>query len=134
MKALITIAIFLGLYFLGKSIFGEYKNKEAKEQKAEAVAKGEITSDGLSGMPPQFEPSYLQAKSQGAAALKAWLERYHSYIQDPKLASIQLDYVVLVGRSNPAEAKRIFAAVKARTPKTSPIYNRVHQLNATFGN
>src|SRR5436190_20490463 len=113
MKALIVLVILIGAYLLVKGITGEYQAKQKKEQAAE---KG-IPADGLTGMSADFEPSLATAESQGAAALKTWLTRYSSYIQDPKLAAIQLDYVVMVGRTDPAEAKRVFQAVKARTPK-----------------
>jgi hypothetical protein len=131
MKALITFALIVGIYLFGKSIFDQYK---AKQQKEEAAAKGPNgPADGLQGMPSNFEPSLQTAQSQGAPALKAWLARYAQYIQDPKLAAIQLDYVVLLSRSDPAEAKRIFLAVKQRVPKNSPIYERVKRLDATYG-
>ena len=84
-------------------------------------------------MPANFEPSLQAAQAQGAQALKTWLERYASHIQDPKLAAIQLDYVVLLSRSDPAEAKRIFTAVKQRVPKNSPVYERLKRLDATYG-
>ena len=129
MKLLITLVILLAIYFLVKGITGEYKEKQAKEQAAEAG----VPADGLTGLPPQFEPSLQQAEAAGPAALKAWLTRYSSYVEDPKLAAIQLDYVGMIGRSDPAEAKRIFKAVKARTPKTSLIYPRIQKLDATFG-
>lgn len=131
MKALITFALILGIYLFGKSIYGQYK---VKQQKEEAAAKAvDLPSDGLAGMSKSMEPSLLAAQAQGAPALKQWLERYAQQIQDPKLAAIQLDYVVLLSRSNPAEAKRIFLAVKQRVPKNSPIYDRVKRLDATYG-
>jgi hypothetical protein len=129
MKALITLVILVAIYLFVKGIMGEYQAKQKKEQ---ATEQG-IPSDGLAGLPSNFEPSLQAAEAQGAPALKAWLTRYSSYVQDPKLASIQLDYVVMVGRTDPAEAKRVFHAVKGRTPKTSPIYARVQKLDSTFG-
>ena len=131
MKALITIVLIVGLYLFGRSIFDQYK---AKQQKEEAAAKGANgPADGLDGMSPSMEPSLQAAQAQGAPALRNWLERYGTQVQDPKLAAIQLDYVVLVSRSNPAEAKRIFQAVKQRVAKGSPLYDRVKKLDATYG-
>jgi len=131
MKALITLALIVGVYLFGKAIFDQYKVKQAKE---EAAAKAvDLPADGLAGMPKSFEPSLLAAQAQGAPALKHWLERYAQQIEDPKLAAIQLDYVVLLSRSDPAEAKRIFLAVKQRVPKNSPVYERVKRLDATYG-
>ena len=83
-------------------------------------------------MDRKFEPSLKDAEKQGAGALKAWLEKYAPYLQDPKLADIQLNYAVLVYNSNPAEAKRVYQGVKARTGATSPVYERVKKLGATF--
>ncbi len=131
MKALITLVLIVGIYLFGKSIFEQYK---AKQKKEEAAARSvDLPADGLEGMPKNFEPSLQAAQAQGAAALKQWLQRYAQNIQDPKLAAIQLDYVVLVSRSDPAEAKRVFLAVKQRVPKGSPVYERVKRLDATYG-
>jgi hypothetical protein len=131
MKALITLALIVGLYLLGRSIFDQAK---VKQQQEEDAAKGIYRpADGLGGMPAQFEPSLNEAQAQGPAALKAWLERYAQHIQDPKLAAIQLDYVVLISRSNPTEARRVFQAVKQRVPPNSPLYERVKRLEATYG-
>jgi hypothetical protein len=55
-------------------------------------------------------------------------------VRDPRLAEIELNYVVLVSRTNPSEAKQVFQAVKKRTPKTSPLYDRIKRLDATYGN
>lgn len=131
MKALITLVLIVGVYLFGKSIYDQYKVKQQKEEAATKAANG--PADGLDGMPSNFQPSLDAAQAQGAPALKAWLERYGSHIQDPKLAAIQLDYVVLLSRSDPAEAKRIFNAVKQRIPKGSPLYDRVKRLETTYG-
>ena len=64
--------------------------------------------------------------------MKAWLKQYHGYVADPKLAAIELDYVVLAGAKNFIEAKEIFAAVKQRIPTNSPIYPRIKQLERTY--
>lgn len=132
MKALITLVLIVGFYLLGKTIFEGYQAHERKtnpqQQQKDAVA------NVLEGLPSQFEPSLAAAQAQGAPALKAWLAKYGQYARDPRLAEIQLDYVVLVSRTNPAEAKQFFQAVKQRTPKTSPLYERVKRLEPTYGN
>ena len=132
-KALITLAILFAVYWIGNSIFTKHKEEERKEQQAEQFEKSGIGADGLSGMPSHLAPSLRTAQSQSAAGLKQWLQRYGSQVGDPKLADIQLDYVVALGRSNPAEAKRVFQAVKSRVPSNSPVYDRVRKLDSTFG-
>jgi hypothetical protein len=112
---------------LCKSVFDQYKAKQ------QANSGQNATASVLEGVPPQFEQSLQIAQSQGAPALRAWLQQYGRYASDPRLAEIQLDYIVLISRSNPAEAKQLFQAVKNRTPKSSPVYDRIKRLEATYG-
>jgi len=91
-----------------------------------------VNPDQLTGLPPKLEPSLQAAQKQGARGLRTWLNNYRSYVQDPRLAWIELDYVVLVARGDPAEAKRVFAEVKSRTASSSPVYARVKQLEPTY--
>ena len=129
MKPLIVIFIILGIGFGGWKIWDYWKAKEAEEaERNNPVAQ----PTQLPGMPPQLQDSLGKAQSGGAKALKAWLDAYGRSVQDPRLASIQLDYVLLIGRENPAEARRIFAEVKKRTPANSPVYARVKQLEPTY--
>lgn len=128
MKALITLVLIAGLYLLGKSIMTQYKAKQAKESPDQPAV---VTQ--LEGVPPHLEQSLQNASAAGAPALKTWLQHNRKYCRDPRLAQIELDYVVLVSRTNPAEAKQVFQSVKRRTPKTSPVYERVQKLNATYG-
>src|SRR5829696_6316984 len=103
-KLIITVVLAAVIYFAGKSVFDQYKVKQQKEKIA-AAGGPTPPADGLQGLPAQFESSLQAAQAQGAPALKTWLDRYRPYTRDPKLAAIELDYVVLVSRSNPAEAK-----------------------------
>ena len=64
MKALITIVLIVGIYLFGKSIFGQYKAKQQKEEAAAKAANG--PADGLEGMPGNFEPSLQAAQAQGS--------------------------------------------------------------------
>ena len=43
-----------------------------------------------------------------------------------------MNHDVLIAREDPAEAKRVFAGVKERTPATSPIFPRIKQLEKTY--
>lgn len=128
MKALITLVLIAGLYLLGKSIMDQYKAKQQKENPDQPAA---VTQ--LEGVPAHLEVSLQNATAAGAPTLKTWLHHNRKYCRDPRLAEIELTYVVLVSRTDPSEAKQIFQSVKRRTPKTSPIYERVQRLNATYG-
>jgi hypothetical protein len=132
MKFIISVLIIIALYLGAKSVFDQYKKEQQKERQASG-AEPPPAPVGLPGMPEQFEPSLKAAQAQGAASLKAWLDRYGSHIRDPRLGDIELDYALLLSRSNPGEAKRVFSTVKARTPPNSPLYPRVKRLDATLG-
>ena len=134
MKVLIAILLIVGAIFGGWKLL-EYwddveKDREAKQQAANV----QIEPKSLPGLPYQLEGPLEEAYKKGAPGLKEWLEKAKRspQIQDPRLAWIELDYVVQVSRSNPAEAKRVFADVKQRTPANSPIYRRIKALEKTY--
>ena len=129
MKPLIVIFIIVGVAFGGWKIWDYWKAKEAEEMRQTNPT---VEPKRLPGMPPQLEDSLAKAQAGGARTLKAWLDSYGRSVQDPRLASIQLDYVLLIGRENPAEARRIFADVKKRTPANSPVSARIKQLEPTY--
>jgi hypothetical protein len=134
MKALIAIAIIVAAAFGGWQIYSYWVEVRGKEKaKEQAVEVQQAPSgDQLPGMTPTLEPQLQVAQRQGAAGLRQFLTRFGKTISDPRLASIQLDYVVLVAREDPAEAKRVFAQVKKRTTQGSPLYTRVKQLEKTY--
>lgn len=129
MKFFIALFIIGGIAFGGWKIWEYWKEKEAEELR---LNNPEVKPEKLAGLPYQLEESLTKAQQGGAKTLKAWLDAYRRSVQDPRLASIELDYVLLVAREDPREAKRVFADVKKRTPSNSPIYPRVKQLEATY--
>src|SRR5688572_29120369 len=60
----------------------------------------------LPGLEPRLEGPLRTAQQGGAKALKEWLDTYRraGMVKDPRLASIELDYVLLVAREDPVEA------------------------------
>jgi hypothetical protein len=127
--ALVLIAFLMGVYELFL-YYDRVKNEEATAKKEAAAAV--VVGEQLSGVPSRLEPSLQAAQKEGAGALKAWLKTFDSMIQDPRKAWIELDYCVLVARSDPAEARRVYAAVKERTPPSSPVWPRLKQLEKTY--
>jgi hypothetical protein len=127
--ALIVVAILFGgwhLYFYWERV----KNEEESVRKTAAAV--EITGDQLQGLPEKLAPTLQAAQAQGAAGLRNWLKTYGKAVKDPRKAWIELDYCVAVTREDPAEARRIFTAVKDRTPRSSPVYPRMEKLAKTY--
>lgn len=106
------------------------KNEEETAQKQAAASA--VVPEQLPGMPQPLETSLKAAQQQGADAMATWLKNYNHVLEDPRKAWIELDYVLLLSRNRPAEARKVFAAVKERTPATSPVYPRIKQLEKTY--
>jgi hypothetical protein len=134
MTKLIAILIVVAALWGGWQVFLYWdKVKSEDDAAAKKKAQTEITSgDQLPGVPYNLESSYQAVKNQGATALKNWLKANGRMVQDPRKAWIELDYAVAVSREDPAEAKRVFAEVKNRTPQNSPVWPRIKQLEKTY--
>lgn len=127
-------AVIIALVLFGCYELVEYyaKVKLESETQAKQEAAKVIRPEQLSGMPYELQTSLAAAQQAGPKFFGNWLATYGRSIQDPRLAWIQLDYVVAVSRDNPAEARKIFAAVKDRTPSSSPVYPRIQELAKSY--
>jgi hypothetical protein len=135
MKALIALLILLAAFWVSKQLYRSYRDVEKSHNTTEDASpapEAAAPSSNLPGLPASLETSLSAAEKQGAAGLRDWLHNYRIYAHDPRLAAIELDYVVLISHEDPAEARRIFEDVKNRTPTFSPIYERVKRLENTF--
>lgn len=132
-KALISILIIVVVAFGGWKLFQYWEqvdnDKEAKQKEAAAAV---VDPNQLAGLPSQLQSSLQTAQQQGPDALGNWLKAYGRFVQDPRKAWIELDYVVMITRDNPQEARRIFAEVKERTPPASPVWPRIHDLEKSY--
>jgi hypothetical protein len=127
--ALIIVAVLCGVWQLFL-YWEKVKNEEETKQKQEAAAA--VMGDQLPGLPYQLEASLQAARKQGAAGLRNWLKNNSRSVEDPRKAWIELDFCVAVAREDPAEAKRVFAAVKERIGSSSPVWSRMKQLEKTY--
>ena len=127
--ALIIVAVLYGgwEFFL---YWEKVKNEDETKQKQEAAAA--VMGDSLPGLPYQLEASLQAARRQGAAGLRNWLKAHAQSVEDPRKAWIELDFCVAVAREDPAEARRVFAAVKERIGPSSPVWPRMKQLEKTY--
>jgi hypothetical protein len=126
--AVVIIAVLYG----GWNLFLYWEKVRDEKESIRKEAAAAVSGDTLPGLPYGLDQSLRNAESQGPAALKAWLKDYGHLVQDPRKAWIELDYCVMVARNDPAEAKRVFAAVRERTGPTSPVWKRVQQLAPTY--
>lgn len=133
MTKVIAVLIIVGFLFGVWQLFFYYervKNEEDLKQKEQVAAT--VMGDQLEGVPQPLHASLQAAQAKGAASLREWLKTYNHAITDPRKAWIELDYVVMVAREQPAEARRVFKEVKERTPPASPVWPRIQQLSATY--
>ena len=132
MKVLISVAVLIAA-LVGVWQLWEYWDKVSKEKQQAIEEAGKfVDSRSLQGLPSQLEQSLQEAQTRGPESFGQWLERHRPFIQDPRLAAIELDYVVAVTRLKPLEAKRIFADVKARVPESSPLTKRIRAMEKTY--
>jgi hypothetical protein len=128
---LIALIVGLGMYKIYEH-WTEVQNQNSLEQKA--AAGPNIDPRTLPGLPWQLDLKLSEAQTAGPEAFKRFVEQLRKFpdAKDPRLAWIELDYVVLISSSDPLKAKQIFYEVKKRTPTDSPIYPRIRQLSKTY--
>ena len=129
----IGVLIILAVAYLGYLLFQQWdkaRMEHDRQQKVEAATS--VSPESLPGMPSQLDPSLRAARENGPAAFRTWFTTYERQIADPRKAWIELDLCVALARENPAEAKRIFAGVKARVPPASPVWSKLKYLEKTF--
>ncbi len=135
MKALIALMLVLGAFWISKQLYQSYRTVEQNPASAEPgnpAKPAAAPAAPLPGLPASMETSLDAAEKQGAVGLRNWLATYRIYVRDPRLAAIELDYVVLLSHQDPAEARRVFQEVKDRISTSSPVYERVRRLEKTF--
>ena len=131
MDKLILIAILVAAA-LGMRELSRYYDRVKKES-GEGPKVEESAEPKMPSLPtPQLENSLQQAMAGGAAAFGEWISKYGQLAPEPRRAAIELDYAQMLVRSNPAEAKRVYEAVKARVGPDSLVYGRVKKMEKTF--
>ena len=134
----------IGIVIVAVLAFGGYKlwqvwdkyntDKDLAAQQAAAI--NGVVPEQLAGMPPAWEESYRKAyaaaQAGDIATLRAWLKARGQQVDDPRRAWIELDYMVMISKQDPQEAKAIYQTVKDRTPQESPVYPRIKQLEKTY--
>ena len=133
MKSILTAVIVFGLCLGAWQIYQFLEKTEATRQATVAPGAGTVSNgDELPGLPPKLRPALQAAQERGIVGLRDFLAAHGKEVADPRLAWIELDYVVVVAQSDPAAARKVFAQVKARLTPNSPVYSRMKQLEKTY--
>jgi hypothetical protein len=132
MKFIIAMAVLIGLSLGIWELFQFWEGHQEEPRPATAPAQVEISGEQLPGLPSSLEGPLRTAEEQGAPALRQFLNDHGNMIKDPRRAWIDLDYVVLAGATDPAEARRVFSKVQTRLTPSSPVYARMKELEKTY--
>lgn len=138
-KTLITVFIGLVAVYLFMWVAGFYDRNvhptgshEPGGATPPAAGAAIVSGDHLPGLPAPLEPSLAKAKEAGSEELGKWLKQFGRQVQDPRLASIELDYVVLLNLKNHKAARERFVEVAARIQPGSPLFERVRKLAPAY--
>jgi hypothetical protein len=135
MKIAIALILLLLAGFLGFSLWDHWREvNEQKRAEQQAATGADIDPRTLPGLPSQLEIKLEEAQRGDLVRFKAFIDGIKQLkdVKDPRLAWIELDYVVMLSHSNPVEAKKLFWEIKKRTPESSPIYPRIRTLAKTY--
>ncbi len=139
MKALIVIFIGLVAVFLFTQLTGFYNRTSRENPRTDdsyvpsaPVASAVSEGSSLPGLPPHLEASLLTAQQAGLEELGKWLRTWSRQVQDPRLAWIELDYVVLLNLKDRKAAIEKFDQVRARVPADSPVAERIRKLEPAY--
>ncbi len=134
MKALISLLIIVAVGFVGCRLFEHWEKVKERRVLDERVARGsDIDPQRLDGLPGTLNYKYENVRND-PKLLGPFIEsiRKAPGVKDPRLAWIELDYVVMISATDPIKAKEIFKAVKQRTPEDSPVLPRIRSLEKNY--
>jgi hypothetical protein len=130
--------IAIGILILAVVGFGGFKLWEywdsTEQNKAAPDPTANVQAQSLQGLPQGLEQPLQDAQAKGPEAFREFIDNIKKspLVKDPRLAWIELDYVVMLAGKDPAEARKVFRKVKERTPTDSPVYARIKSLEKTF--
>ena len=134
MRPHIVILILIIAGFVGWRLYEYYVGVEKEPTGAEQKTVTDIRPESLPGLPYQLEEKLREAQAAGPEAFKTFIDNLKNYpdVKDPRLAWIELDYIVMISARNPVEARRLFIKVRSRTPPESPTMPRIRALARTY--
>lgn len=142
MKLLVWLLLVGAMLWVGRQLHDAWLRAKASQKQGSSETQSSSPQPGkpatavptgpLPGLPELMEASLQEAQSRGAVPLKQWLDKNRRLIADPRLAAIELDYVVMIGTQNRGEARRVLGELAARLAPSSPVYGRFKKLQESF--
>lgn len=123
---LLVAGIWAGWKFL------RYAGTEVARHEQGGEATPRYAPGQLPGLPAALEDSLATARRAGVDEFRRWLERHRAEIAEPRLTQIELDFVVLVGGRDPAEARQVLQRIRTRLGPDHPQYRRFQELSRAY--
>ncbi len=130
MRQVLTVLLIVAAIWAGIKFF-DFARREVTRHEQSAGAP-RYAPGKLPGLPAELEDSLAAAQRGGADAFREWLARHRAQIAEPRLTEIELDFVVLTGRTHPAEARGVLNLIKQRIRPDHPQYRRFEQLDRAY--
>lgn len=130
MRQVLTILLIAAAIWAGLKFFRFAQTEVTRHEQADSSRR--YAPGKLPGLPAELEASLAAAQREGAAAFRRWLAQHRAEIREPRLTEIELDFVVLTGGNNPAEARSVLNRIKQRIKPEHPQYRRFQQLDRAY--
>lgn len=130
MRRFLTVVLVLAAVWAGAKFLNYIREEIQRHEQRDH--RGRYAPGKLPGLPAELEASLAAAQQAGPASLQRWLATHRPEIAEPRLTEIELDYVVLAGRTSVAEARRVLNQIQARIAPTHPQHKRFRQLHEAY--
>lgn len=130
MRQVLTVVLILAVIWAVVKFFNFAKTEVARHEQVDTARRS--APGKLPGLPAELEDSLAAAQREGANAFRRWIAQHRAQIGEPRLTEIELDFVVLTGRTNPGEARGVLNLVKQRIKPDHPQYKRFQQLDRAY--
>ena len=131
----------IGLLMIGAVVLGVYKLWELYDQQsttsslaAKDTRRQEFGAH-LQGLDQRLEQPLREAYSKGLLGLKGFLQDYRStqFLQDPRLAWIEIDYAVMLVNKDAKQARTALLEVRDRLQPNSPAMPHLKEFEGPLG-
>ena len=130
MRQVLTVLLVAAALWGGLRFFNFAKTEVASNERPDRGPR--YAAGQLPGLPAELEDSLAAAQREGAAAFRRWMAQHRSEMAEPRLTQVELDFVVLTGRTDSTEARGVLDLVKRRIKPDHPQYKRFQQLDAAY--